>query len=110
MRKLEAAARVAGRHAVKAASKSRVASGLFRGAEALFRSLGQVLHQLWLEVTGFVFLAFAVIVGFAAARAWGAYQAGETGSGRTLLAVCLSAMFGWFGVSSFWRARERRKS
>jgi len=40
------------------------------------------MHQLWLEVTGFVFLAFASIGAVALIKEYAAYHAGRTTSGR----------------------------
>ena len=40
-----------------------------------------MLHQLWLEVTGFVFLALAFIGAVALFREFARYQAGQTTTG-----------------------------
>ncbi len=74
------------------------------------RSFGRVLHQLWLEVTGFVFLALAGIGGVALSREYVKYQAGKTGPGRLVVAVCFCLTFGYFGLSSFWRVRRKRQN
>lgn len=74
------------------------------------RSFGRVLHQLWLEVTGFVFLALAGIGGIALSREYLKYQAGRTGPGRVILALAFCLTFGYFGLSSFWRVRRKRQS
>jgi hypothetical protein len=65
---------------------------------------------LWLEVTGFVFLALAGIGVIAFFREYSRYQVGHATSGRVLLALGFSALFGWFGVSSFWRVRKRNQN
>jgi len=36
------------------------------------------------------------------------YQAGKATSGRVALAVGFTVLFGWFGVSSFWRVRKKK--
>ena len=77
-----------------------------KAARATASQLGQVLGQLWLEVTGFVFLALAGIGVLAFIREYGKYHAGRVGSGRMVLAVCFTLLFGWFGVSSFWRVKK----
>jgi hypothetical protein len=70
-----------------------------------------VLHQLWLEVTGFTFLAIAGIGALAGMREYGKYQSGHAaGPGRLVLAVCFTVSFIWFGVSSFWRVRKKAKT
>jgi len=65
------------------------------------------LSQLWLEVTGFVFLALAAIGGLAFAREYAKYHSGHVGLDRVVLAICFTALFGWFGLSSFWRVRKK---
>ena len=89
---------------------SRTGQALLAGLRATARSFGRVLHQLWLEVTGFTFLAIAGIGALAGMREYGKYQSGHaTGPGRLVLAVCFTISFIWFGVSSFWRVKKRAK-
>jgi hypothetical protein len=90
--------------------RSRRGRAVLAGLRATARSFGRVLHQLWLEVTGFTFLAIAGIGALAGMREYGKYQAGHAaGPGRLVLAVCFTASFIWFGLSSFWRVRKRAK-
>ncbi|HST11419.1 MAG TPA: hypothetical protein VLL05_13665 [Terriglobales bacterium] len=72
------------------------------------RSFGRVLHQLWLEVTGFVFLVLAAIGGVALNREYAKYQAGHGELSRVVIAVCFCLTFGYFGVSSFLRVRRKK--
>ena len=91
-------------------TRSRTGRAVLAGIRATALSFGRVLHQLWLEVTGFTFLAIAVIGVMAAIREYGKYQAGQaTGPGRLVLAVCFTVSFTWFGLSSFWRVKRRAK-
>lgn len=91
--------------------RSRMGRAALAGVRATARSFGQVLHQLWLEVTGFTFLAIAAIGAMAGVREYGKYQSGQaTGPGRLILAVCFTVSFAWFGLSSFWRVRRRAKN
>jgi hypothetical protein len=71
-------------------------------------SVGRVLHLLWLEVTGFVFLCIALTAGMALRHEYILYRAGGIGPGKVLLAAGVTLMFFWFGVSSFWRAGRKR--
>jgi len=71
------------------------------------RSFGRVLHRLWLEVTGFVFLAMAALGGVALAHEYAKYQAGRVGSARVVVAICFTVTFAWFGVTSFWRVKKK---
>jgi hypothetical protein len=91
--------------------RSRTGRAMLAGIRATSRSFGRVLHQLWLEVTGFMFLAIAGIGAMAGMREYGKYQSGHaTGPGRLVLAVCFTVSFTWFGLSSFWRVKRRAKS
>ena len=64
---------------------------------------------MWLEVTGLVFLVMAASGGAAVAHEYGKYQAGKAGFGRIAVAICFTLTFAWFGVTSFWRVRQKRK-
>lgn len=88
------------------ARRSRHWRAVTAAAQALAGSLGRVLHLLWLEITGLVFLGFAVVGGVAAHREYQGYAAGN-GPGRLIAAICFSGVFAWFGASSFWRTRRR---
>ena len=74
---------------------------------ATARSFGHVLHLLWLEVTGTVFLAMATFGGVAFIREYTKYTAGRATAGRLAIAVCFTLTFAWFGLSSFWRAGRK---
>jgi hypothetical protein len=96
------------RAAVGLVERSRLGRAALAGVRASARSFGRVLHQLWLEVTGFTFLAMAVVGAVSGIREYGRYQSGHAaGPGRLLLAVCFTVSFAWFGVSSFWRVNKR---
>ena len=95
------------RVAAKQAGQNRTLAALWRAGQATAGSVGKVLHQLWLEVTGFVFLTIAAIGVFALVREVGKYQAGQAGLGRLTIAIVFTLTFSWFGVSSFWRVRKK---
>jgi hypothetical protein len=98
------------RAAVNMMERSRTAAAVLAGVRVTAHSIGHVLHQLWLEVTGFTFLAMAGVGALASVREYGKYQSGHApGPGRLALAVCFTALFAWFGVSSFWRVKRRSK-
>jgi hypothetical protein len=94
------------RIAVREIGRSRTGAALIQGVRAAASSVGRVLHQLWLEVTGFIFLAIAAIGTMTAVREYGKYHAGTVGPGRLILAIVLALSFAWFGVSSFWRVNR----
>jgi hypothetical protein len=88
--------------------RSRTVSAIMRGVKASAQSLGHVAHQLWLEVTGFTFLAIAGIGAITGFREYEKIQSGQvSGRGRLVLAICFTISFAWFGLSSFWRVRRR---
>jgi len=109
-RKLGVAARVATRMVTQRARRTRTFGAVTKAARATASHFGRVLGQLWLEVTGFVFLALAGIGVIAFFREYAKYQAGHATSGRMVLAVCFAGLFGWFGVSSFWRVQKRSQN
>jgi hypothetical protein len=102
-RKISVFARVA----VQQVGRSRTVAAILRAGRATASTWGRVLSQLWLEVTGFVFLFLAAIGAGAFVREYNKYQAGQTTSGRVLLAIIFTLTFGWFGVSSFWKVRRK---
>jgi hypothetical protein len=103
-RKLGVIARVA----TQQAGRSRTVGALIKAGRATARSFGHVLHELWLEVTGVVFIFMAGIGGIALAREIVKYQAGQATAGRIAVAICFTLTFAWFGVSSFWRVKKKR--
>ena len=109
-RKLGIAARVAGRVISQQAGRSRILGAVTKAGRATATHSGRVLGQLWLEVTGFVFLALAVVGILAFVREYHHYQTGHTTSSRVMLAICFAGLFAWFGVSSFWKVRRRSQN
>ena len=106
-RKLGLVARVATRVAVRQAGQSRRISALGRASRVTFSHFRRVLGLLWLQVTGFFFLAIAFLGGGALAEEYPKYQAGKISAGRLLLAAAFMLLFAYFGVSSFWRVRKK---
>lgn len=101
---------VVARVAVQQVARSRRGGALLNGLRVTARSFGRVLHQLWLEVTGFTFLALAAFGAMAGFREYAKYQSGHAaGPGRLILAICFVISFAWFGVSSFLRVRKREE-
>ena len=105
-RKLGVVARVAGQQA----GRSRVLRAAKQAAVATGKSLGRVLHQLWLEVTGVVFLIMCLSFAGAAFKEYGKYHAGQAGLGRVVVAICFTVTFAWFGVNSFWKVRKKSRT
>jgi hypothetical protein len=104
-RQSRAALRIAGRKS----GENRWVRALYRAGEAVAGSAGRVLHVLWLEVTGFLFLVLAVIGAGAAAREYHRYVAGSATMGRIAMAAAFALLFLYFGVNSFWRSSRKGK-
>ncbi|MGA9809441.1 MAG: hypothetical protein WBQ56_17295, partial [Candidatus Sulfotelmatobacter sp.] len=92
------------------AKRSRTLRAASRALATTGRAFGRVLHQLWLEVTGVIFLIMALSLGAGSVREYGKYHTGQAGPGRMALAISCTVVFAWFGVSSFWRVKKKGKS
>lgn len=102
-RKAGVVARIAGQQA----GRSRTFKAIMSATRATARSFGRVLHELWLEVTGVLFLVMSLSLGGAAVKEYENYHAGRVGPGRAAAAACFAVTFAWFGLSSFWRVRRK---
>jgi hypothetical protein len=68
------------------------------------------LHALWNEVIGFLFIVFAVVAGFYVIRALRGFEGDIEGLFRIVLPALFGLVMGYFGVSSFLRARKISRS
>jgi hypothetical protein len=73
------------------------------------------IHSLWNEVIGFLFLCFSALFAFRTVTYFRALQHASDATAGTMLMRVLMAGFcavllGWFGVSSFLRARKISRS
>lgn len=96
--------------ATEQVQRSRTARAAKGAVAATARAFGRVLHQLWLEVTGVIFLLMALSFAGATVKEYGKYHAGQAGLGGVAVAICFTVTFAWFGVSSFWRVKKKGKS
>lgn len=103
LKTLSVVARVAGQQA----GRSRTLSAIMSGVRATLRSFWHAMHQLWLEVTGTLFLSIAAFGAIALVREYTKYHAGQTTASRLAVVVCFTVTFAWFGLSSFWRVRRK---
>ena len=83
------------------------------GAEFLKHVVPQLvrpIRSLWHEVIGFLFLVLAVWFGSAAVRSY--MHVGEQDDAilRLVMAGFLTIVMGWFGITSFLRARKISRS
>jgi hypothetical protein len=105
-RKLGVVARVASDQA----RRNRTLRAASTAAATTGRAFGRVLHQLWLEVTGVLFLLMALVFGDETVKEYGKYHASHNGPGRVAIVLCCTVTFAWFGVSSFWRVKRKAKN
>jgi hypothetical protein len=98
---------VVARVAREQAGRSRRLKALKSALRSTARSCARVLHMLWLEVTGAVFLAMAAFGAIAFFREYLKYEAGHTTLSRVVIAICFTLTFAWFGFSSFWKTRGK---
>jgi len=103
LRKLGIVARVARDQA----GRSRTLGAVLSGVRATARSFTSAAHQLWLEVTGTLFLSIAAFGAIALVREYMKYEAGRTTAGRVAVAIAFTLAFAWFGFTSFWRTKRK---
>jgi hypothetical protein len=87
----------------------RIFSGIRSGAAVFFKSALATLHVLFLEVSGLIFLTFSLALVGEFVREYRKYATHQIGPQRVILAGAVGATFLYYGVSSFWRARRRRR-
>jgi predicted CDP-diglyceride synthetase/phosphatidate cytidylyltransferase len=68
------------------------------------------LHALWNEVIGFLFIVFAVVAGFYVIRAVRNFEGDIEGLVHIVFPALFGLVMGYFGVSSFVRARKISRS
>ena len=83
-----------------------VLSGLLAGGSTMFSSFTRVLRQLMLQVTGFLFLVIAVILGSKVWHEYPAFKATHAEPARFYATSFFFVLFTYFGLSSFWRSRK----
>jgi hypothetical protein len=88
--------------------QKRLLNGLWAGSKSFLGHLSHVAPILWLQITGFVFLCFAIFFGGAFVREYRLYSAGNIGPGKSILAFFFALIFIYFGLNSFWRTRSRQ--
>ena len=85
----------------------RIRSLLIRHAAQWSVRSGKILHRLWLEIIGAVFLGLATFAVPSVLREWRAYQDGASVL-RPLAVLVFLVMMASFGVHSFIKSRRYR--
>lgn len=101
-------AHAVGRVLWKLGSRHRAVRGGVAAARSVGKATARVTRILWLEVTGLFFAVFALMGVGAAWRQWDKIRTGQSSAPMSHVGVALafSAMFVYFSLSSFWRARR----
>lgn len=92
----------------KPGRNKKLLSAARAGLEGFAKPLQSALRSLFLEVSGVVFLCFSLTVAGAFLHEYHKYTMHQQGWERVALAGLVAAMFLYFGVTSFWRARRKR--
>jgi hypothetical protein len=87
---------------------NRWVRAFYRAGSVTLSHVAHVLRVLWLEVAGLLFLVLAFVGAAAAVREYRQYASGSGSAGKTALAALFAVLFGYFGVSSFWRSKRKR--
>ena len=87
-----------------------VREGSSRFGKAVWSPFVKLSGVLWLEMTGVFFGIFALTAGVGVWKSRGELHAGGAAEHRFWFAVGMLAVFGYFSVSSFLRARRRGRA
>jgi hypothetical protein len=90
------------------AARDRIVRALWSAASSTVTSIGRILHVLFLEITGLLFIFLTLGFGSVSVREYHKFRLGAAPEYKPVLAACFAVMFLWFGVTSFWRARRKR--
>lgn len=101
------AANALGQIALRGARRSRLLRAGYTATQTIVRAFGRVLHLLFLQVAGLFFCFFALGLAAHIPRAVHDQVAAHQGPARVYLLGGLSLLFAWFGMSSFWRTRQK---
>lgn len=90
-----------------AASKGRIMGAILAGGKTIVVSFARTMYVLWLQVTGLIFVVFAVMGASALAMQYKKdHFADRNRFYVTILFICVCA---WFGLVSFVRAKKKGK-
>jgi predicted CDP-diglyceride synthetase/phosphatidate cytidylyltransferase len=68
------------------------------------------LHTLWNEVIGFLFMIFTVVAAFYVFRAVRSFEGDIEGLFRIVMPALFGLLMGYFGITSFLKARKISRS
>ena len=104
------AAQKAAHTAVQGVRQARgVKHGLRRGLQEAWKPVARLSGVLWLEITGLLFGMLALSAAGAVWRLHGLWNTGRSGRWQVIGAAAMLALFSYFCVTSFVRARRRER-
>jgi hypothetical protein len=86
-----------------------VRRGLRRGFQEAWKPVARLSGVLWLEITGLLFGLLALSAAGAVWRLHGLWSTGRSGRAQIAGAAAMCALFSYFCVTSFVRARRRER-
>lgn len=92
--------------AAVAEGSRRLARGAGRFGGALWKPFAHATGLLTLQITGLLFAFFALGFG---AKSWQLYRTMGWQDRHLGLYLGFAVLFGWFAVSSFWRASRKKR-
>jgi hypothetical protein len=92
---------------VQGANRNRFLRAGMAACRTTLQAVGRVMHILFLQIVGIFFCIFALSFAVHIPRTYHEEVAGHHGQEKTILLTSLCILFGWFGASSFWRARAK---
>jgi len=98
---------IVARVARQQAGHNRTLNAFTGAVRTTARSFARTIHQLWLEVTGSIFLFMALFGAVATGREYLKFTAGRTPASHVAIAICFTLVFAWFGLSSFRRVKRK---
>jgi hypothetical protein len=87
--------------------KDRLLGAIFAGGKTMLVSFARTFYVLWLQVTGLIFVLFAVTGSSALIRQYRADHFADRH--RFWLTVAFTVVCAWFGLVSFFRAKRKGK-
>src|SRR4030088_3408824 len=93
-KKIVLAAQVVARQA----GRTRIGKTLLSGARVTAASIGKVLHVLWLEVTGFIFLCLGLMGAGAGLREYHKYGMGSGNLNKIWASGIFALLFAYFAA------------
>lgn len=90
-----------------AAKKGRIMGAILAGGKTIVVSFMRTMYVLWLQVTGLIFVVFAVMGASALAMQYKKDHFADRH--RLYITILFIGVCAWFGLVSFFRAKKKGK-